>query len=69
MDKDYEKELSEFYKEFENNYIQFYENKKRIIKKYSKLFKEEKSPFETNILTNFDISDDLNKLSADESNN
>ena len=65
MDKDYEQELSEFYKEFENNYIQFYENKKRIIKKYSKLFKEEKSPFETNILTNFDISDDLNKLSAD----
>ena len=61
MDKDYENELSEFYNEFKNNYTQFYENKKQIIIKYSKLFKEEKSPFQTNILTNYDISDDFNQ--------
>ena len=61
MDKDYENKLSEFFNEFKNNYAQFYENKKQIIKKYSKLFKEEKSPFQTDILTNYDIYDDINQ--------
>ena len=49
MDKDYEKTVSEFYNEFKSNYVQFYDNKKQIINKYSKLFKEEKTPFETDI--------------------
>ena len=61
MDKAFEKELTEFYYKFRNNYTFFYEHKKEIIQNYNRLFIEEKSPFESDVIPNYSISDELNK--------
>ena len=57
MDKAFEKELTEFYNKFKNNYTFFYERKKEIIQNYNRLFIEEKSPFESNLKKEAEIDD------------
>ena len=76
MDKTFEQKLSDFYNKYKNNYNKFYYNRNQIIKGYQELFQDEESSFESNIISNIDINNKLNKndefeslISKENSNN